>query len=618
MTKPDAAADPALTTEAVATAPLSTTTTTTPETSQTQSKPQSEEAAETTATGGPATAQGTEEVVQPTSTPAKPLRLRPSLRGRLVRDEKTNQIKWEGSWGMDDSAFDGGVTGAFSYTRVHVVEDQASNNIPKDTVVEGLNEDGDSDVLSNALFSGYFNMLVNGKSKRISEKDILFEFCTDDILPEGSVKVVGSGTNQFGTYALEGSLILKTGELNVYREYKPLTGLPANRPRAPRSIVKPPRAKAAATPKRAKSPLAAAANSALAPVTPGDAIGGPTRQGRMRRTPSHLVQDALDDREAEDLIKLKNVVRELMRSDRDGWFAAPVNAEALGLRDYRDVITEPMDLGTVLRKFDHKEYTSHEAAIQDVRLTFNNAIKYNADGHGVNLAARRLLGQFEAQLQKLSANRASRKRKGSVSKGNKRPAKGEAKRPTHAAVFGESDDSDNNDSEDESDNGSAASGSGKDARSSGGAKKRRKSSNTAAVSSEVLMMKKQLEALNKQVKMMTDMQAAGFEMIQGQQFVNHISAPPAKPTHLRAAERPLSYQEKRQLGQDINKLPGDMIEGVIRIIQESGAPLGMEEDEEVELDIEALDTPALKKLQRYVKKSLSKARAKKGREDAIF
>ena len=29
------------------------------------------------------------------------------------------------------------------------------------------------------------------------------------------------------------------------------------------------------------------------------------------------------------------------------WFAAPVEAEALGLVDYHNVVSEPMDLGTV-------------------------------------------------------------------------------------------------------------------------------------------------------------------------------------------------------------------------------------------------------------------------------
>merc|ERR1712176_320072 len=75
-----------------------------------------------------------------------------------------------------------------------------------------------------------------------------------------------------------------------------------------------------------------------------------------------------------------------------------------------------------------------------------------------------------------------------------------------------------------------------------------------------------------------------------------IAAPPKKK------EMPLSYQEKRALGQDIHKLPGDKIQGVISIIEESGAPMGQEGDE-VELDIEALDTPALRRLQVYVRKA---------------
>ena len=41
------------------------------------------------------------------------------------------------------------------------------------------------------------------------------------------------------------------------------------------------------------------------------------------------------------------VTASLSADDDMDWFAAPVEAEALGLVDYHNVITEPMDLGTV-------------------------------------------------------------------------------------------------------------------------------------------------------------------------------------------------------------------------------------------------------------------------------
>ena len=41
------------------------------------------------------------------------------------------------------------------------------------------------------------------------------------------------------------------------------------------------------------------------------------------------------------------VTASLSADDDMDWFAAPVEAEALGLVDYHNVVTEPMDLGTV-------------------------------------------------------------------------------------------------------------------------------------------------------------------------------------------------------------------------------------------------------------------------------
>ena len=41
------------------------------------------------------------------------------------------------------------------------------------------------------------------------------------------------------------------------------------------------------------------------------------------------------------------VTASLSADDDMDWFAAPVEAEALGLVDYHNVVSEPMDLGTV-------------------------------------------------------------------------------------------------------------------------------------------------------------------------------------------------------------------------------------------------------------------------------
>lgn len=561
-----------------------------------------------------------------TSTPAKPIRLRPALRGVLKR-EATGHLKWEGSWGMDDSAFAGGIVSAFSYARVKVNE--AGLHAPAHLVLSG--ERLGSDALRCGGFSGSFNMVIGGKSKRIPEKDVTLEFSVDETLPVSRLRVFGTGSNQFGQYTLEGTLALDSGELNVYREYKPLgvvagagPGGLARRASAASSgsgagagagsaAKVPPRARAAPKALARESSFSGAASTSAASAEE-------QRQGRMRRAPSHLVSDLLDDKVAEDLIRIKNALRDLMRVDRDGWFCHPVDAEALGLKNYREVVTEPMDLGTVLKRLENKEYTETEAVVEHVRLTFNNALKYNPVGHPVNTAARRLLQSFESSVQKLAAFRQERKRK--------RQAEGLFKRRKTGDEAGDAGDeeAEGDDGEGGDEGGAAAAARKKQLAS------QRRPSGLKGSSSEVADLQEQLQLMKDQLKVLHDMQmhATGFKMMQagvlpgaGAQHDDHdfindiISAPPPKPASKKKGappapeprgEREFSYQDKRQLGADIHKLPPDMIEGVLQIIQESGAAFAQEGGDEVELDIEALDTPTLRKLQKHVKRCLAKAK----------
>ncbi|CAN0150936.1 unnamed protein product, partial [Phaeothamnion confervicola] len=66
-----------------------------------------------------------------------------------------------------------------------------------------------------------------------------------------------------------------------------------------------------------------------------------------------------------------------------------------------------------------------------------------------------------------------------------------------------------------------------------------------------------------------------------------------------APQEPLTFDEKRQLSDDINKLTPDKLTRVVQIIQER-MPLGSRGEEEIEIDIDSMDTPTLRDLQRYV------------------
>jgi len=82
-------------------------------------------------------------------------------------------------------------------------------------------------------------------------------------------------------------------------------------------------------------------------------------------------------------------------------FENPVDAEKLGLHDYHRTVKNPMDLGTVRARASGGEYApvpsgrGLAAFAQDVGLTFENAMLYNAaPDHAVHAAARFMRDRF--------------------------------------------------------------------------------------------------------------------------------------------------------------------------------------------------------------------------------
>ncbi|XP_061527212.1 bromodomain-containing protein 3-like isoform X3 [Phycodurus eques] len=82
-------------------------------------------------------------------------------------------------------------------------------------------------------------------------------------------------------------------------------------------------------------------------------------------------------------------------------FYKPVDAEALELHDYHDIIKHPMDLSTVRKKMDKGEYSDPQSFATDVRLMFSNCYKYNPPDHEVVAMARKLQDVFEMRFAKI-------------------------------------------------------------------------------------------------------------------------------------------------------------------------------------------------------------------------
>ncbi|KAK9116532.1 hypothetical protein Sjap_015479 [Stephania japonica] len=84
------------------------------------------------------------------------------------------------------------------------------------------------------------------------------------------------------------------------------------------------------------------------------------------------------------------LVKKLMDHQYGFLFNQPVDPEALQIPDYLDIISEPMDLGTIKKKLENGEYSSARDFAADVRLTFTNAMKYNPPTNWVH----ELAGEF--------------------------------------------------------------------------------------------------------------------------------------------------------------------------------------------------------------------------------
>lgn len=82
-------------------------------------------------------------------------------------------------------------------------------------------------------------------------------------------------------------------------------------------------------------------------------------------------------------------------------FYKPVDATALGLHDYHEIIKHPMDLSSSKRKMDEREYPDSQQFAADIRLMFSNCYKYNPPDHDVVAMARKLQDVFEFRFAKM-------------------------------------------------------------------------------------------------------------------------------------------------------------------------------------------------------------------------
>lgn len=76
-------------------------------------------------------------------------------------------------------------------------------------------------------------------------------------------------------------------------------------------------------------------------------------------------------------------------------FLRPVDVVALNIPDYVDIVKHPMDLSTIEKKLNDKDYAEPEEFEQDIRLMFNNCYLYNPPTLPVHKIAKQLEKVFD-------------------------------------------------------------------------------------------------------------------------------------------------------------------------------------------------------------------------------
>lgn len=89
-------------------------------------------------------------------------------------------------------------------------------------------------------------------------------------------------------------------------------------------------------------------------------------------------------------------------------FLEPVDWEQYELFDYPQVITQPMDLGTIQTKLEEGKYPSPNEFAKDMRLVWRNAMTYNRQDSDIYATADKLSKLFEKKISKIKTTKKNR------------------------------------------------------------------------------------------------------------------------------------------------------------------------------------------------------------------
>ncbi|XP_059416462.1 bromodomain testis-specific protein-like isoform X3 [Carassius carassius] len=286
-------------------------------------------------------------------------------------------------------------------------------------------------------------------------------------------------------------------------------------------------------------------------------------------------------------------------------FYKPVDAKALGLLDYHEIIPQPMDMSTIKKKMEAREYTDALQFAADMRLMFSNCYKYNPTGLEVVTMARKLQDVFEFRFSKIPDEPK-----------NSAPASSQNKVRKERAPNPSSCESSDSESSSPSENSSDTE-----------ENEEERAQRLASLEEQLKAVREQLQLLTqtpllkpkkrekskKRKKEKESSKRKGEEMKKPAKMQKRSNSKLSGGKESRANDSeeemnalPMSYEEKRQLSLDINKLPGDKLGKVVNVIKAREPLLRNTDPEEIEIDFETLKPSTLRALECYVAACLRK------------
>lgn len=302
----------------------------------------------------------------------------PILKGRFISTE-TGSSSIKGLWSMnhDNNEFVG-ETADFEYTTTE------TNNITSIITIVRPNNDS-LHIPASSLYTGYFLLINPGNGHiKVNEDNISIEINKD------TNTITGNGNNQYGSFEIKGRLSLD-GNVILFKEYLPT--VKSTRKRSFDTSTTPSRD----LPARVRKPKIKMYEEEAVVVSDRKVISEKkvSISTETKKSSNHHNATPKVSNAPTIMNSCLELLKDVMNHSSAVYFLEPVDYIELEIPDYPNVIKQPMDFGTILKKMNSRKYDPDSFA-SDVRLVFKNALKFNKKpDHFVHIAAKELSVYFE-------------------------------------------------------------------------------------------------------------------------------------------------------------------------------------------------------------------------------